>query len=96
MSAWDFEALKEEVLKDRVARVAYQENNIRRKLAETFEKARQRKGISIRELAKEIGAPVTQVRRLFHEEQGGDLPLSVLLYAADVLGVTLHISGDPE
>lgn len=91
----DFEALFREVLADPIAGAAACENDFRRMLGEYFENARRAKGLSVRELAKQMGTSLSQVQRLVHAEQGGksSITLRTIFRAAHVLelNVSAHI-----
>ncbi len=93
MNEHDFEALVTEVLADKAARASAAENNLRRKLAEAFERARSERGLTIRELAAEMETSLSQVQRLLHHEVGGSLTLLTVTRAADALGlrVSVHV-----
>lgn len=92
----DLEALLVEALSDRDVRVSSFENDVRYRLAEAFEEARQRRGLSIRGLAKEMGTSISQVQRLLHKEVGGSLTLTTLVTAADVLELALAVHARPR
>jgi len=91
----DLEKLIATVLSDRDARVAAKENDLRRGLAESFEVARQRKGFSIRRLAREIRTSISQVQRLLHREVGGTVTLRSVCKAADLLELEVRLTAMP-
>lgn len=88
---YDFDDLAREILSVKDARTGYIENRLRRRIAEAFEEARRRKGLSVRELAKEMGTSLSQVQRLLHFEVGGSLTLRTVCRAADALDLSLSI-----
>lgn len=91
----DFFALLEEMEEDRDVRTAALENSIRRNIASTLDEHRKAKGLSLRELAKEMGTSLSQVQRILHREQGGNLTLRTLVRAVDTLGLKLTINVRP-
>ncbi|WP_155798744.1 helix-turn-helix domain-containing protein [Sorangium cellulosum] len=90
-SEYEFDDLAREVLSVRDARTAFVENRLRRRIAESFEEARCRKNLSVRELAKEMGTSLSQVQRLLHHEVGGSLTLRTVCRAAEALNLNLSI-----
>jgi transcriptional regulator with XRE-family HTH domain len=89
-SDFDFEALAAEIHRSQDARAGFVENRLRRRLAKSFEQARRARGLSVRELAKEIGTSISQVQRLLHHERGGGLTLRTICRAADALGLSVE------
>lgn len=87
----DFDALLEEALGNRDARTAYVENGLRRRLAVSFDEARELKGMSVRQLARAMGTSLSQVQRLLHSEVGGSLTLRTVCRAADALDLTVSV-----
>ena len=87
----DVETLFRELLQNDRVRWAYKENGIRRELARAFGDARARRGLSVRELAKQLQTSSSQVNRLLHIEAGGSLTLSTLCRAADTLGLRIGV-----
>jgi predicted transcriptional regulator with HTH domain len=93
----DYDALKTEALRASIVRRAYNENNLRRRVAKLFEDEMKKQGVSARELARRMESSPTQVRRLLHKEVGGSLTLDTLCRAAVALGVVFSIDfGAPE
>ena len=82
-----FKELQREVLKNKDARCAAHENELRRRLAIVFDTARMKENWSIRELAEHMGSSISQVRLLLHREIGGSLTLNTICRAADVLNI---------
>lgn len=91
-----FDDLRAEVFNDRDARTAALENELRRRLASTFEAIRQREGMSVRDFAERIGTSTSQAQRLLHHEIGGSLTLRTLVRAADKLGVAVRVHLRPK
>ncbi len=89
--AENFEMLALEVLLNRDARVAAVENDMRRRFGAVFGEARKERGLSMREMAEEIGTSHSQVERVLHHEAGGSLSLRTLVRAADALGLIVEI-----
>ena len=86
-----YDALRAEILANVVTGAAFCENDFRRELSAEFDKARREKGMSIRDLAREMKTSLSQVQRLLHVEIGGDdsLTLRTLFRAAHVLDLKL-------
>ena len=91
----DLEALMREVLDDPTARVAYQENELRRALARAIDRERVAKRMSVRELAKAMDSSASQVQRLLHKDLGGSITLRTLCRAAEALGCRVGIHFRP-
>ena len=87
----DFDNLVNEVLAVQDARTAYLENRLRRALADSFEEARKKKDMSVRQLAKEMETSVSQVQRLLQRDVGGSVTLRTVCRAADVLGLAISV-----
>jgi len=87
-----FDELQKKVMQNQVARTAAIENNLRRKLGETFDIHRKQQGLSIRNLAKAAKISELQARRALHRELGGNLQLKTIIRIADVLGLNITIS----
>lgn len=87
----NYEVLKKEALQDPVVQRAYNENNLRRRVAKLFEDEMKKQGVTSRELARRMKTSPTQVRRLLHKEVGGALTLDTLCRAAVALGVVFSI-----
>jgi len=86
----NFFDLIREVELNQDARTAARENNLRRQIATLLDEHRQAKGLSLRDLAKEMGTSLSQVQRILHHELGGNLTLRTLVRATDALG--LHVT----
>jgi len=97
MSLENFDDLVNEVLADRDARCAARENAMRRRLAAALNEARERLGLSVRDLAAKLNTSTSQVQRLLHEDLGGSISLATICRAADVLdlGVEIRIVHEP-
>jgi len=91
MKMESFDDLLATVRSDRDARTAERENALRREMAKAFHAARERKGLSVRGLAKVMGTSVSQVQRLLHEEAGGSLTLRTVCRAADCLDLAVSM-----
>lgn len=88
----DLDELLDEINKEPTARCAMIENDLRRRIGAEFDFARKAKGVSIRDLAKEMQTSNSQVQRLLHTELGGSLTLRTLVRAADVLDLAVHVA----
>ena len=91
-----FDELRDEILRDPIARAAAAENSVRRELARTFDGVRLSRSLSIRALAREMGTSVSQIQRLLHRERGGSLTLRTLFRAADHLDLDLSLKLQPK
>lgn len=87
----DFEALAKEIMADPVARAAAIENGLRRGIGAAFDLARERKKMTVRELADASGVKISQTQRALHQEVGGKLDLNSLVRIADALGLEIKI-----
>ena len=76
---------------DLVIRVAAEENNIRRWLANTFEEDRAINNLNVSDVAHCLEISQVQARRLLHKEVGGVLELKTILRAADFFGFRLNM-----
>lgn len=91
----DLDLLLREVLDDATARVAYDENELRRALADAIEAARIAKRLSVRQLAKAMHSSPSQVQRLLHKDLGGSITLRTLCRAAAALDCRIGIQLRP-
>ena len=73
------------------ARAAFNETELRIRLAEVFSGEMKRKGYSVRAFAKKIGTSISQVQRLLHHDIGGSLTLLSIVKAANALELDLDI-----
>ena len=75
-----------------IARVAYNENNLRREMSNVFKAAMMKREMSAPDLAYAVFVKPSQIKRLLHEEVGGSLELKTILRAADYLGLDVVLS----
>jgi len=78
---------------------AYTEAKYRRRIATHLASAMEKKDISYRQLAEEMGTGKSQVQRLLNKERGGSLTLLTIVKAALVLGLRVEdmlAPGEPE
>jgi len=87
----DFESLVEEIQTNKDVQLASIENSLRRNIAAILEAQREKKGLSLRNLAKETGTSLSQIQRVLHKEHGGNLTLRTLIRVADALGLSVTI-----
>jgi len=91
-----FNKLVEEVMSDKAARYAAIENNIRRKIGLVVCKEMKRQCISYEDMEDLMGPPASQLRRLLHDELGGQLTLYTICRALDVMGFELDFKIVPK
>ena len=65
--------------------VAYTEAKYRRRIAEQLTRAMEKKGVSYRQLAEQMGTGKSQVQRVLNKERGGSLTLLTIVKAAYAL-----------
>ncbi len=91
----NFFDLVKELVQDPDVRTAALENNLRRKIASVLDERRQAMDLSLRDLAEAMGTSLSQVQRILHKQEGGNLTLRTLVRAADTLGLQLAINIRP-
>jgi len=96
MSDVSYERMREEVLANREARIAAQENRLRRSFSKGINAERAVQVMSVRGFAKAMGTSLSQAQRVLHQEHGGSLSLSTLCRAADALDLDLGIHIRPR
>ena len=85
-----FDDLIQEVMRNPDARRASIENSLRRHIGLSFNAARKRKRLSVKRLAHKMDTSLSQVRILLHKELGGDLLLSTLIRAMNILDMEVQ------
>lgn len=88
----DYDGMMTRAMKnDIVIRVAACENDVRRYIAKRLEKARVKKGLSLKNLQEQMKVSRQQLDLVLHREIGGRLHLTTILRACDVLGVSFPL-----
>ena len=94
--ASDPEHITKLVMENPVSRAAYLANNLRRSISHALLKELTDREISAGEMAEELGLSQEELARLLHRDLGGDLGLSLVVKAADFLGLSLEIQLCPK
>jgi len=74
----------------REGRMAFREGLLHAQLAAAFDQARRARGLTIRQLAAEMGTSLSQAQRVVRI--GGNLTLRTLIAASEVLSVDLVLT----
>ena len=75
----------QEIESDPVARAGFVENDLRREIGRALTFERERRSMSMRELADAMSTSLSQVQRVLHEDIGGTITLRTLVRAANAL-----------
>jgi hypothetical protein len=87
----DYEALQREVLEDFACKCMAIENGLRRELAKQIEIEMKKRNWRDYNLAKHAKCPLSEIRRLLHQEVGGRLTLRTIIRSLNVLGLKLKL-----
>lgn len=85
----NFNAMINEIMNNDEARYAAIENRIRRTIGLVVCKEMKKQNLSLDDMQDLMGPPVSQLRRLLHNELGGQLTLYTICRALDILGLEL-------
>lgn len=80
------------VMKDRIARWAYKENNLRWNISNFVNKLINKYGLSIKDFQLKYNLSPSQVKRILHKELGDNLYLGTIVKVADYFGYDIKIS----
>lgn len=87
----DFDNLLKEVLRNRDARAAAKENDLRRYIGKHFREAIEERGLGSKDLIELTKISKKQIERALHKSLGGNLNLKSICLVADVLDLDLNI-----
>jgi hypothetical protein len=89
MSSTSFDKIVKEIMSDKAVRCAAIENGIRRTIGRIVCKEMKRQDLDFDDMQDFVGPPTSQLRRLLHDELGGQLTLYTICRALDALELEL-------